>query len=100
MFKKKIYSNNYPFTYTLKSGEIQNVTVTISIKKIERRYLIFKWTKLFTVENKVMHYYFSEFVGQHNCSYVKETTGGNIEMLGNETVIECLNRMKTEKIFN
>jgi hypothetical protein len=98
--KDKIYSNNYPFTYTLKSGEMQNVTVTISIKKIERRYLIFKWTKLFAVENKVMHYYFSEFAGQHNCSYVKGTTGGNIEMLENETVLECLDRMKTEKIFN
>lgn len=98
--KDKIYSNNYPFTYTLKSGEIQNVIATISINKIERRYLIFKWTKLFAVENRVMHYCFSEFVGQHKCSYIKGTIGGNIEMLENETILECLDRMKTEKIFN
>ena len=98
--KDKIYSNNYPFTYTLKSGEVQNVIATIRINKIERRYLIFKWTKLFAIENRVMHYCFSEFVGQHNCSYVKGIIGGNIEMLENETVLECLDRMKTEKIFN
>lgn len=91
----KIIYEEYPYTYTLKSGEIQNVIATIHQ---EKRY----WTRWFGLHTKCGHYIEIEFsgeVGERAGSWKGGCIGCSYEIKNGETPLQTLKRMSRERKF-
>lgn len=86
---------SYPYNYTLRSGEVQERIATI---KVETR----KWTRYWLPFKRISNYIdieFSDEVGERSGSWKGGCTGCSYEMLQNETPLQTLRRMETERKF-
>ena len=92
----KALTYHYPFTYTLKSGIIQERTATCTI---EKRKWHRKWFPFLTKESTVIDIEFDDEVGERSGSWKGGTIGCSYELLGDETVYTCLKRMEAERKF-
>lgn len=93
--KDKVASRTYPYTYILKSKEVQLVNVTIHE---EKRY----WKRWFGLHIKMHHYIEVEFdkeVGERSGSWKGGCIGCNYEIKSGETAYQCLLRMERERKF-
>ena len=91
----KIKTESYPYTYTLKSGEKQDVTAEIYQ---EKRY----WKRWFGLHIKCSHYIEIEFsgeVGERAGSWKGGCRGCSYEIKNGETPLQCLQRMSRERKF-
>ena len=111
---KNIYANNgkydqeekikegiekqYPYTYILKCGEIQNRIATI--KCIERMTWGWKWFPWKRFVRTSIDVRFNNEVGERSGSWKGGCTGCGYDMLPNETAEQCLRRMERERIFS
>lgn len=96
-FKKdKAQSKDYPYTYTLNSGEVQHriATVTEECRQWHR-----KWLPFIKMKKVVIDIRFNDEVGERSGSYKGGTTGCSYYLLPNETVEQCLRRMEKERKF-
>ncbi len=91
----KIKLESHPYTYTLKSGEKQEVFAEIYE---EKRY----WKRWFGFHRRCDHYIEIEFsgeVGERAGSWKGGCISCSYRILKNETALECLRRMEKERKF-
>lgn len=94
------YKETHDYKYTLKSGEVQNVQATISVKEREWRMHWFKWVPFIKKTSNTIDIDFSDEVGERKGSWKGGCLGCNYEINPGETYLECLRRMETERKFN
>lgn len=75
------------------------VLATIGIVEREWRRKWLMWTPLFGLKRKTIEVEFDQEVGRHKGEWKGGTIGCSYEMIGNETPLECLNRMQIEREF-
>lgn len=85
----------HPYTYTLRSGEVQSRTATI---KVESR----RWTRFWLPWRRVSRYIditFSDEVGERSGSWKGGCIGCSFDMLPSETPVQALRRMEATRKF-
>jgi len=98
-WKDKIAYEKHPYTYTLKSGEVQHCMATINVEEREWRPRWFKWTTLFRKVRKSIGIEFNHEVGERAGSWKGGVLGCGYDMLANETPLQTLRRMEKERVF-
>ena len=93
------YSESHPYSYALKSGEIQERTATIS----KRRHVLtrvvfhrFGWPKWVSESIEIE---FSDEVGERSGSWKGGCIGCGYDLKAGETLLECLRRMERDRKF-
>ena len=97
--REKKWRESYPYTYTLKNGEVQTRTATISAEVMEWRW---KWLSRLPFPRKVHRYIDVEFdgeVGDRAGSWKGGAIGCSYTLRKNELPFECLRRMERERRF-
>ena len=84
-----------PYTYTLRSGEVQQRTASMNI---ERRVWTRPWFP-YKRERQYININFSEEVGERSGSWKGGVLGCSYDMLPNETPLAALRRMEQERKF-
>lgn len=85
----------YPYTYTLRSGEVQHRTATI---KAERRLWARPWLPA-EREERYIDVEFSGEVGERSGTWKGGTIGCGFDMLPGETPLDALRRMEATRKF-
>ncbi|WP_439587507.1 hypothetical protein [Hydrogenophaga sp.] len=85
----------YPYTYTLRSGEVQSRTATI---KHERR-LWTRWWLPFRRVSNAINVTFNDEVGERSGSWKGGCIGCGYEMQRGETPVQTLRHMERERKF-
>lgn len=98
-WKDILWSETYLYTYTLKSGEIQNRLATVKVAEREWRWHWFKWLPLTKKVNRSIEIDFNDEVGERTGSWKGGTTGCGYTLLPNETPLQSLRRMEKERKF-
>lgn len=98
-WKDRLWTKDYPYTYILKSGEVQHRTATVQVREREWRWHWFKWLPLTKKVDRSIDINFSDEVGERTGSWKGGCTGCGYTMLPNETPLECLRRMEKERTF-
>ena len=98
-WKDILFYETHPYTYTTKSGEIQNCIATIKVQEREWRWKWFKWLKLTKKVRRDIEVDFSEDIGEEKGSWKGGTVGCDYQMLPNETPFDTLKRMEKERKF-
>ena len=94
--KDGAYSEVHPYTYKLKSGEVQERTAVCTI---EKRKWHRKWFPFLTVTSEVIDIEFSEEVGERTGSWKGGTIACSYDMLPGESIEACLRRMESVRKF-
>jgi hypothetical protein len=93
------WEETYPYSYTLKSGEVQDVLATITIEEREWRRKWLMFTSLFNFVRTSISIEFSEEVGERRGSWKGGTLGCGYDLKKGETPLQCLRRMEREREF-
>lgn len=93
------YQETFPYKYTLKSGEVQEVSATIKVEEREWRRNWLMFLPLFNLEKKTIEVKFDDEIGEETGSWKGGVTGCSYEMLPFETPKETLKRMEKERKF-
>lgn len=94
-----VYSEEHPYTYTLKSGKVQHRTATISKRRHVTCRLLFKrlgWPRMI---RESIHIKFSDEVGERSGSWKGGVIGCVHDLLPGEGMLDCLRRMERERKF-
>lgn len=89
----------YPYSYILKSGEVQHVTVTVHVERYSRRRHCFWFTNRFDRFRQSIDVEFSGEIGEQSGSWKGGTIGCGYEMRDRETPERTLRRMEQERKF-
>lgn len=98
-YKKLFWRESYPYTYTLKSGKIQNRNASIELWEREWRWHWFRWLKWTRQIQRTIEVEFDAEVGEGTGSWKGGVLGCNYSILENETPLECLRRMERDRKF-
>ena len=93
------WTAEYPYTYTLRSGDKQRVTATIKVREYERRRHWLRWTKLFAKVERTLDVTFSDEVGEQAGSWKGGCIGCGWDLKPGETPEQALRRMEAERTF-
>jgi hypothetical protein len=88
------------YTYTRKSGDVQKVTATFYVSRMEHRWRWLKWLPWPRKVSDDIWVEFSAEVGEGTGSWKGGTVGCGYELRPNETALECLRRMERERKFD
>lgn len=96
--ERKILSalESHPYTYNLRSGEIQERIATIMAESM-------LWTRPWIPRRRLSRYIdvkFNDEVGEQSGSWKGGVLGCGYEMLPNETPLDALRRMERERVFS
>jgi len=94
------WSEEYPYTYKLKSGNIQERIATVKVEEREWRMCWFKWIKLLPKIQTTIAVTFSDEVGERTGSWKGGTIGCGYDLRKGESPLNCLRRMEKERKFN
>jgi hypothetical protein len=99
-WKGVFWEETYPYTYVLKSGEVQDVMAAVSVEQREwrRRWLMF--IPLFNRIRTTIDIEFSEEVGERRGSWKGGTVGCSWNLKKGESPLIALRRMEIERNFN
>lgn len=97
--ESKRWCEVYPYAYTLKSGEVQHRAATVHIEEREWRWRWLTWCPLFPHVQRTISVDFSDEVGERTGSWKGGTTGCGYELRHDETPLESLRRMESERKF-
>lgn len=97
--KSTLWQENYPYTYILKSGEVQKCTARVRVIEIEHRWNWFKWLSFSKKVNRIMEVKYGEGIGEGFDDWKGEVFECGCSMLPNETPLDCLRRMEIERKF-
>lgn len=89
----------YPYTYTLKRGEVQNRTATVHVERMSWRPKCLRWTRLLEKSRTSIEVSFSDEVGERSGSWKGGCIGCGYEIKPGETPLETLSRMERERKF-
>jgi hypothetical protein len=98
-FQDRIWKETHPYTYTLKRGEVQHRTATITIEEREWRLYWFKWLPLIKKVSRSINIEFSGEVGEQTGTWKGGCIGCSYSLLPGETPLQCLRRMEKERKF-
>jgi len=98
-WKDKFWSETHPYTYVLKSGEVQNRLATIKVEESEWRRRWLMWIPLFNQVIRSIDVEFDGEVGEGTGSWEGGTIGCGYDLKPNETPHQCLKRMEQERKF-
>lgn len=90
------YEQTFPYTYVLKSGEVQKRTATVYK---ERRQWHRKWLPFLKMRKENINVSFDEEVGEQTGSWKGGVVGTSHDMRPGESVLNCLRRMEWERKF-
>jgi len=90
---------SFPYTYKLKSGEVQERTATVYVERREWRQRWLQWCPLFATRSQSIDVSFDGEVGERTGSWKGGTIGCGYEMLPGETAEQTLRRMERERKF-
>lgn len=99
-WKQRQWSEQYEYTYTLRSGEVQKLPTTIYVEEREWRRQGWMWCSLFNSVNKKIDVDFTEEVGEGRGSWKGGVLGCGYSIKKGETPLECLKRMEQERKFD
>ena len=100
--EEEVYKEQYPYTYILKSGEIQERIATISKRRHVlcrnmfrplSRFKLFKWI------NESISIEFNDEVGERSGSWKGGCVGCSYDLRKDETMLDALRRMENERKF-
>ena len=91
------YRETYPYTYTLNSGEKQEVKATITVTKIEWRRKWLYFTNLLSSRVQGIEIEFNKEVGERTGSWKGGVLGCSYSMKPGETPLECLRRIEKDE---
>ena len=95
-----ILKESHPYTYKLNSGSIQEVVATIKTEEREWRPIITKRWPIFKSIRRTISIDFDKEVGERAGSWKGGTVGCSWELKHNETPLEALRRMESERRFS
>lgn len=95
-----LWAYTYPYTYTLRSGEVQSRKATVTLEESECRQRWLLWTPLFARVRKSIQVKFDGEVGEGAGSWKGGTVGCSYDLLPGEAPEACLRRMERERRFN
>ena len=93
------FSKSYPYTYVLKSGEVQQRSATVSVRRhvlYRRAFKALGWPRWSKHSIEVQ---FSDEVGERTGSWKGGTIGCGYDLRPNETMLTALRRMEAERKF-
>ena len=91
---------SFPYSYTLKSGEIQNRTATVSVTRRIWYWRIFKKLKIGPkIDSTTLDIEFDDEVGEMTGGWKGGAIGCSYEMKPGETTEQTLRRMEKERKF-
>jgi len=93
------YTEFHPYTYILKSGEVQNRTARVRVSEREWRMRWLVNVPLFRKIRRTIDVEFDDEVGERSGSWKGGTIGCGYDLKPNEDLIECLRRMEKERKF-
>jgi hypothetical protein len=93
------WSEDNPYRYVLKSGEVQDRIATICVEEREWRRRWLPFTKLFRKVSRTISVQFNDEVGERSGSWKGGCIGSSYEMRQHETPVDCLRRMERERKF-
>lgn len=104
-YKAMLWHKNYPYQYTLKSGEVQNRRANVRIEQREWRRRFMMWCPLFAFVRTSIWVEFDKEVGEGTGSWKGGTLGCGYDLKeigkGNfEEPLTCLMRMEKERKFS
>jgi hypothetical protein len=88
-----------PYTYHLRSGEVQDRTATVFVERRAWRPKWFTWTSMFEKSRQTIDVRFSDEIGERTGSWKGGCVGCGWDMLPKETAEQTLRRMERERIF-
>lgn len=94
-----LWKAELPYTYVLRSGEVQERRATISVEELEHRQRWLMWCPLFARIRKSIKVEFSGEVGEGAGSWKGGTVGCGYDIKPSETPVDCLRRMERERKF-
>lgn len=89
----------HPYRYVLRSGTVQDVQATITLRETERRRKWLRWTRFGARIERSIDVKFSGEVGEQAGSWKGGTIGCGYTMLPGETPLDTLRRMEKERTF-
>ncbi len=95
-----LWSYTYPYTYTLRSGEVQHRKATVTLEESECRQRWLLWTPLFARVRRSIRVEFDGEVGEGTGSWKGGTIGCGYDLLPGEAPEACLRRMERDRKFN
>lgn len=95
-----LWSEKYPYTYTLKSGEVQNRIAKVRVEEMEWRWHWFKWLDFGSKKRRSIDIDFDGEVGEGTGSWKGGTVGCGYDLREGETPLESLRRMEKDRKFN
>jgi hypothetical protein len=90
----------YPYTYHLRNGEIQNRTATVYVERRAWRPRWFTWTSLFEKSCQSIDVNFSDEGGERTGSWKGGCIGCGYTMQRGESAEQTLRRMERDRIFD
>jgi hypothetical protein len=99
-WKDVLWTFEAPYTYKLKSGEVQHRIATVGVEEREWRWNAFKWSKFPRKISRTIKVDFDDEVGERSGSWKGGTLGCGYVLLPNETPLACLRRMENNRKFN
>lgn len=99
-WKDIIWEETHPYTYTLRSGKVQNRLATIRVEEREWRWRGLRWLPHPNRIKKTIAIEFNGEVGEKTGSWKGGCTGCSFKLQSDETPLQSLRRMEKERIFN
>ena len=91
---------HFPYSYTLKSGVVQERIATVFTDRRQWRQRWLKWCPLFAKKRQTIEVEFNDEVGERSGSWKGGCIGCGYDMKRGETAEQTLRRMERERIFN
>lgn len=96
----KPYTETHPYTYTLRSGEVQRRTATVSKRRHIICYTAFKRLPWPSWVKESIDVEFDGEVGERTGSWKGGTIGCSYDLQLGETMLQALRRMERERVFS
>ena len=90
------YTETHSYKYKLKSGDVQEVDATCSVRW---RSWHRKWAPFIKKESRCINITFSDEIGERTGSWKGGTIGCDYELIEGESILACLRRMEKERTF-
>ena len=90
----------FPYSYTLRSGEVQERSAAVYVERREWRPKCLRWLPLIRKIKTSIDVEFSDEVGERTGSWKGGTIGCGWELRRNETPEQALRRMEKERVFD
>lgn len=93
------WQGEYPYTYTLRSGEVQHRTATVEVREYERRRRWLRWTKIGARVERTIDINFDDEVGERSGTWKGGCVGCSYDLRPGESPEDALRRMERERKF-